>query len=197
MENRTNDEWLNDLRAGGERRARAVDDLRALLVQRLPQILAGRVSSDNPDFDTYLDSVTDKTIARVLEDLNSYERRSAFITWVFKIHVRQIFSELRRLRWQEVALGKDLSAIPSQTYVRLEHDEFRQYVHRVFHEELTDNQRFAIHAMTVVRMPKEEVAKRLGMERRDYFEMIHDARLRLKRRLEADGWLSKNGSGRK
>ncbi|MDD2921035.1 MAG: hypothetical protein PHQ36_02015 [Anaerolineales bacterium] len=62
-----------------------------------------------------------------------------------------------------------------------------QYIHRVFKEELTDNQRIALRSMIMSRMPKEEVAQRLGMERQDYFKMIHDARLRLKRRLESDG----------
>jgi RNA polymerase sigma-70 factor (ECF subfamily) len=197
MEQRTNDEWLNDLRADGERRAQAVDDLRAILVQRLPQILSGRLSSENPDFDTYVTSLTEKTIAWVLEDLNSYKRHSGFITWVFKINLRQTLSELRRLRWQADLSRGDLPAMPSRMYTALANDEFMQYIHQVFRDELTDNQRFAIRSMIMVRMPKEEVAKRLNMERCDYFKMIHDARLRLKRRLEADGWLSANRKSQK
>lgn len=63
-----------------------------------------------------------------------------------------------------------------------------QYIHRVFKEELTDDQRTAIRAMIMSRVPKEEVAMSLGMKRCDYFKMIHDARLRLKHRLEADGF---------
>jgi RNA polymerase sigma-70 factor (ECF subfamily) len=73
-------------------------------------------------------------------------------------------------------------------YTKLEMDEFLQYLHRILKEELTENQRIAIRAMIMSRVPKEEVAQRLGMKRHDYFKMIHDARLRLKRRFEADGW---------
>jgi len=197
MKKRTNDEWLNDLRADGERQAQAVDDLRASLVQRLPQILSGRLSSENPEFDTYVTSITEKTIAWVLDDLNSYERHSGFITWVFKINVRQTLSELRQLRWQGVSSGDSLPPIPSKMYDALGCDEFMQYFHQVFREELTNDQSFALRAMIMVRIPKEEVAKRLNMERCDYFKMIHDARLRLKRRLEADGWLSANRKSQK
>jgi hypothetical protein len=40
--------------------------------------------------------------------------------------------------------------------------------------------------MVMFRMPKEEVMRLLLMERCDYFKMIHDARLRIKRRLQND-----------
>jgi RNA polymerase sigma-70 factor (ECF subfamily) len=197
MEKRTNGEWVDDLCSGGDRQAQALDDLRTILVHTLPHILSGRLSSDDPDFETFVDSVSEKTIVRVLEDLNSFEGRSAFITWALKIGVRQTLSELRRVRWQADLSRGDLPAIPSRMYTALANDEFMQYIHQVFRDELTDNQRFAIRSMIMMRMPKEEVAKSLGMERCDYFKMIHDARLRLKHRMEADGWLSANRKSQK
>jgi RNA polymerase sigma-70 factor (ECF subfamily) len=39
-------------------------------------------------------------------------------------------------------------------------------------------------------MPLEEAARRMGMNRNALYKLIHDARLRLKRRLEADGLTS-------
>ncbi len=56
---------------------------------------------------------------------------------------------------------------------------------------MTENQRTAIRVMVMRRMPKGEVDRYLGMQRFDYFKMIHDACLRLKRRFELDGWFSK------
>ena len=44
--------------------------------------------------------------------------------------------------------------------------------------------------MVMFRMPKEEVMRLLKMERCDYFTMIHDARLKIKRRLQKDGMVS-------
>jgi hypothetical protein len=40
--------------------------------------------------------------------------------------------------------------------------------------------------MVMFRVPKEDVMIYLGMERCDYFEMIHNARLRIKQRLQID-----------
>jgi RNA polymerase sigma-70 factor, ECF subfamily len=105
--------------------------------------------------------------------------------------VRQALCEFRQQRWQSNSAGEGLQKISSKIYNLLERDEFMQYVYQVFKEELTENQRTALRAMIMLRVPKEEVMRSLGMERCDYFKMIHDARLRLKRRLERDGWLLK------
>ncbi len=190
MENRTNEEWVADLRADGDRRMQALGDLRALLAQRLSPALLGMFPPDDRGAELHINPIIEKTISRVVENLSSFEGHSAFPVWALKIGVRQALFEFRWQRWQDVSAGKGLPEIPSKLYDMLERDEFMQYVHRVFKEELTETQRTAIRAMIMSRVPKEEVAKSLGMERCDYFKMIHDARLRLKRRLERDGWFS-------
>lgn len=143
-----------------------------------------------PGFEAFVKSVAGKTIVYVLEHLNTFEEQSAFTTWALKFAVRQALYELRQQHGQVVSECPALPEIPREQYDQLGRDEFMQYVHRVFKEELTDNQRTAIRAMIMSRVPKEEVATSLGMERCDYFKMIHDARLRLKHRLEADGFFS-------
>jgi RNA polymerase sigma-70 factor (ECF subfamily) len=191
MDERTNEEWMADLRAGGDRQAQALEDLRGILVQRLFPSLLEKFSAGGAHIEAHVNSIIDKTIAQVNENLDSFEGQSGFILWMFKFGVRQTLFEFRRQRWQGVSADKGLADIPSKMYDMLERDEFMQYIHRVFKEELTENQRMALRAMIMVRMPKEEVAQRLGMERCDYFKMIHDARLRMKRRLEMDGWFSR------
>lgn len=190
MGKRTNDEWIADLRAGGYRQARALENLHAIIVEGLPNALSGRLSDDDPELEIFVKSIAKKTIAQGLEHLNDFEGHSAFTTWALKIAVRQALYELRQQHSQAVSASFVLPEIPSELYDKLKGDIFMQYIHRVFKEELTDHQRTAIRAMIMSRVPKEEVAMSLGMERCDYFKMIHDARLRLKRRLEIDGWFS-------
>lgn len=159
VDRRTNDEWIADLCAGGDRQAQALEDLRAIISQSLAHALSGRLSTDEPEFEAFVKSVAEKTIVYVLEHLNTFERQSAFTTWTLKIAVRQVLYELRQQHGPVVSELPVLLEIPREQYDQLEHDEFMQYMHRVFKEELTDNQRTAIRSMIMPRIPKEEVLR--------------------------------------
>ncbi|MEK7329060.1 MAG: sigma factor-like helix-turn-helix DNA-binding protein, partial [Chloroflexota bacterium] len=54
-------------------------------------------------------------------------------------------------------------------------------------EELTAKQLQAMIAVGVKGMPLEEAARRMGMKRNALYKLLHDARLRLKRRLAREG----------
>jgi RNA polymerase sigma-70 factor (ECF subfamily) len=61
------------------------------------------------------------------------------------------------------------------------------HLRRIIDEELTDKQRQALLALAVHGMPMEEAARRLGTNRNALYKMLHDARLRIKNRLAAEG----------
>jgi len=58
---------------------------------------------------------------------------------------------------------------------------------RVIEESLTERQRKAMLAVMFGGMPLKEVARRMGTNRNALYKLIHDARLRLKERLLAEG----------
>jgi len=60
-------------------------------------------------------------------------------------------------------------------------------VQQIMLEELTDKQSRALMAVAIRGMPLEEAARRLGTERNALYKLLHDARLRLKRRLAREG----------
>jgi RNA polymerase sigma-70 factor (ECF subfamily) len=60
-------------------------------------------------------------------------------------------------------------------------------VNQMMKEELTDKQMQAMMAVAMQGLPLEEVARRLDMERNALYKLLHDARLKLKRRLSRDG----------
>ena len=60
-------------------------------------------------------------------------------------------------------------------------------VQKMMLEELTDKQLRAMMAVAIQGMPLEEAARRLGTERNALYKLLHDARLRLKRRLAREG----------
>ena len=60
-------------------------------------------------------------------------------------------------------------------------------VRRIIDEELTDRQREALLLLSVQDMPMEEAARKLKTNRNALYKLLHDARLRLKRRLSMEG----------
>ncbi len=189
MTQRTNAEWLNDLECDGERRSQALEDLRAMILYGLTIALRGKISPESPDFRPLADKAAQKTLSHVQEHLSDYNGESSFNTWVHKLAVRQALLDLRLQQWQAASPESALPNIHPGMYNQLVQDESLFRFHKIMKEELTENQRVAIRLMVMFRMPKEEVARHLGLELCDYFGMIHDARLRMKKRLQADGWL--------
>jgi RNA polymerase sigma-70 factor, ECF subfamily len=198
MEKRTNDEWGADLRAGGERQAQALEDLRAIILRGLPYAIAGRIAPNSPESKALVEEVAQETLMRVLEYLDTFEGRSQFTTWVHKIAVRAALTELRRVRWREVPLPEmemneegdtsyrelpDAKANPEEQVAQA---EMMKRVNRIIMEELTEKQRKALMAI-MEGFPLEEAASRLGTNRNALYKMLHDARLRLKKRLEKEG----------
>lgn len=196
---RSNDEWLMELRAGTERRDAALADLRALLLKTLPQGLAHWLPHEHPEFEGLIEDTIQETLLRTLRGLDTFEGRSQFTTWVYKIAVRVALNELRRRRWRDVSLdeleGDDredraprffASTDPSPESLTERRDILRR-VQQILIEELTARQRAAMEAIHMQGVPMEEVARRMGTNRNALYKLLHDARLRLKHRLEREG----------
>ena len=194
---RDNETWLRDL--GGAQRDAALADLRALLLRALPQGLSTLLSPDNPAFDSLIEDTAQETLLRVLDRLDTFEGRSQFTTWVYKISVRVALNELRRRRWRDVSLEglmgdeADDSAPHQFTSFEpgpeaiVERADILQRVQAIMAEELTERQSAAMHAINMQDVPMDEVARRMGTNRNALYKLLHDARRRLKHRLEREG----------
>lgn len=199
MTKRTNDQWLSDLRDKGEVRETALEDLHAIILRGLPFALSRWLSPTNPQFESLTEEVTQETLLRVLDQLHTFEGRSQFTTWVHKIAIRIALTELRRKRWQDSSLDEmvdneekpvspaileDSSATPEQSAERA---DTMERIRRVIDEELTERQRRALIMLGVQGMPMEEAARELNTNRNALYKLLHDARLRLKQRLQTEG----------
>ena len=60
-------------------------------------------------------------------------------------------------------------------------------VRRILEQELTPKQREALVLLGIQDVPLEEAARRMKTNRNALYKLLHDARLRLKRRLLAEG----------
>jgi RNA polymerase sigma-70 factor, ECF subfamily len=196
---RTNEEWLADLHSSGENQESALEDLRAIILAGLPYALQNWLSPDDPRLDALAEEVTQESLLRVLAHLDEFENRSQFTTWVHKIAVRVALSELRRRRWKETSLDSVLDDEENPPPVGLLEDkapalqtnaEKADLLERVKHiitDELTPRQSQALIDLSIRGMPMDEVAKQMGSERNALYKLLHDARLRLKKRLAREG----------
>lgn len=197
MSDRNNEAWLEALTATGPARDTALADLRRLIMAGLGPAIGHTTSPDDPEFSALAEDVAQETLLKVLAHLESFEGRSRFTTWVLTISVRVAFTELRRRHWKDISLDQleaehddapaQLTADPAAGPERAaEQANMSALVQKMLAEELTDRQRRAMMAM-MRGMPLEEIARRLGTERNALYKLLHDARLKLRRRLEREG----------
>ncbi|MCE7859969.1 MAG: sigma-70 family RNA polymerase sigma factor [Chloroflexi bacterium CFX2] len=198
MTNRSNEAWLSALRSTGAPHEEALADLRLVVQKGLPYALSRWLSSDDPLFQPLVEEVTQETLLRVLDQLNTFEGRSLFTTWVHKIAIRIALTELRRKRWRDASLDEltenedappppgllaDPQASPETS---AERKDMIVRVRRILEEELTPKQREALVLLGLQDMPMEEAARRMKTNRNALYKLLHDARLRLKKRLSLE-----------
>ncbi len=199
MSSRNNEEWIAELQIPGPAREAALDDLHGIVRKGLPFALSHWLSPSDPLFEPLVDEVTQDTLLRVLDQLKTFEGRSLFTTWVHKIAVRIALTELRRKRWRDASLDEltdnenappppglmaDSQAGPEMS---AERSDMLAHVRRILDEELTPKQRQALVYLGIQDMPMEQAASRMKTNRNALYKLLHDARLRLKRRLTAEG----------
>lgn len=196
---RTNEQWISDLRSSGTVQDAALEDLRGKIRKGLPYSLSKWLTPSDPKFDLLADEVVQETLLRVLDHLESFEGRSKFTTWVHKIAVRIALSELRRKRWEDMSLdeltqgdegtsGFDrIAAMTPNPDLSAEQVDIMGRIQQVIKNDLSEKQRTALLAIGVHGMPIEEVARQMNMKRNALYKLLHDARLRLKKSMSTEG----------
>lgn len=195
MRERTNQEWLAALSEAGPEREAALADLRTFLVRGLGYAMVDRPRVTGADIEGFVQD----TLLKILENLDSFRGESRFTTWAQRIAVHEAFTELRRQRWENISLEQliaryegdftpsfltDSDPSPEE---RVTQRRLLDTVERLIVEELSDRQRQAIIGVVFAGMPTEEVARRMGTNRNALYKLMHDARQRLKRCMQAEG----------
>ena len=171
----------------------ALADLYDLLVRGLRAALG----SYGAGVDANVEDFAQEALIKITGNLGSFRGESRFTTWAQKIAMNVALTELKRRRWRDVSL-QDLVARreaaargPADPRLTPEQLTFQNMVlrelHRIVDEELTDKQREAVVAVILEGMPVSEVAKRMGTNQNALYKLLHDARRKLKRRMEVAG----------
>ena len=193
---RTNEEWLADLQ--GENTAVAIADLRTQLIKGLRYTLYNRVDTD---VEPLAEDFAQEALLKILDNLDSFRGESKFLTWSQKIAVRVAFTELRRKRWtdyslEELTTSADGTSLFEPSFMsdeapgpedRTSQKGLLMLVNRLIMEELTERQREAMTSLMLKGLPMDMVADQMNTNRNALYKLMHDARVRLKTRLEEEG----------
>ena len=201
---RSNEDWLRELEAGGDCQAAALADLRAYLLRAARYALyrrAGGLPHSAPsDLDQLAEDCAQEAVLAILARLGTFRGDSRFTTWAYTFAVHAALVAGRREAWKAVPLdpilddpggiarlGKTVArdADPDR---RVRRAEAWAVVREVLERELTDRQRQALVALLVEEVPLDELARHWGSNRNAIYKLVHDARRRLRTRLESRGF---------
>jgi RNA polymerase sigma-70 factor (ECF subfamily) len=184
---RTCQEWVDDLKPeSGAAYSNALSDLRDFLRRSLGRAFGTELADGD------LEDLTQESLLRIHQRLASFEQRSRFTTWATAIAVNCAFSELRRRRHQHVSLEEAIeqgaASLVQDGPTPHEPDREARLRAAIDHA-LTPRQRDAILAL-LGGLPLAEIARRSATSQGAVYKLLHDARQRLKRHLQAHDGLT-------
>jgi RNA polymerase sigma-70 factor (ECF subfamily) len=192
MEKWTNAEWLEALSADRESAWAALRD-------RVVRGLRGYLrSSRSPDVDDHavpalVEDAAQETVLTVRAKLGTFRGDSRLTTWVYRIAVNALLTEIRRRRWERRSppdLGGSLPDWPLEDQApdperEAQQREAWQLIRNLIERELTAHQRGILLAHVFHQKPLDLVAGDLGISRDAVYKAIHDARRSLRAALLA------------
>ncbi len=202
---RSNEQWLADLRGDSETQAQAIADLKDRLQRGIFYYLS-RERSDLQHLSHHeitqmaQDLAQDATL-RVIANLGTFRGDSQFTTWATRIAVRVAISDLRRARYKDFSLddltadGDVVSATanpitsdkPLSPERSAERAEVLNRIQSALSDVLTERQFQALVATAVNNVPLEIVADQMGTNRNALYKLIHDARRKLRTHFQQQG----------
>lgn len=191
----TNEEWVEALKPPADEHA--VKLLRKKLIRGLKPALNKYVDRE---LDQFVEDVAQDALLKILDNIESFRGESKLITWAMKIAVRKGLTELRLKRYDDISI-EDLKPDDNSREVfslsvassdvgpdrTLHESELVDKVMDIINEELTDKQKRAINALMIEGLPMPVVVKQMDTNRNALYKLVHDARLKIKNRLEVEG----------
>lgn len=194
---RTNKDWIKALSTPVDEQA--VEILREQLIRGLKPALHKYVDRE---LDQFVEDVAQDALLKIIDNIHSFRGESKLITWAMKIAVREGLTELRRKRYDDSSLEdfknpdqdgrNELSSLTFASDLpdpdKATHEQLvLQKVLDIINEDLTGKQRQAIKTLMIDGLSMSVVAKQMNTNRNALYKLIHDARLKIKNRLELDG----------
>lgn len=206
--NRTNEQWLADLKDDTSVQAEAIEDLRERLKRSILFYLSQERSDlrdlSSQELAQMADDLAQDATLRIMDNLDNFRGESLFTTWANRIAVRMAISDLRRARYKDFSLdnltaqGELLpanasnadginSTPPPNPETAVERADVLAKINAALEDALTERQYNALAAVALQGVPMDVVAEQMGTNRNALYKLLHDARRKLKAHLEAQG----------
>jgi RNA polymerase sigma-70 factor (ECF subfamily) len=203
---RTNEEWLHDLKENGTAQEHAITDLQNILLRAVLYIFnrnPGDLSAlDLDDILRLAEGCAQDALIAILKHLSDFQGDSKFTTWAYKFAVNIAFMTARRERWRGISLdqlspsedgtlfewelgGKSAGSALDQSAMQ---GEVIEIIQQVIERDLTEKQRRVLIMVVFNEVPMDEVVRELGTNRNAVYNLLHDARRKLKTGLQSRGF---------
>ncbi len=202
---RTNHEWMQALSTPGDSQVGALTDLRELLLRAALYTLVTHLDDlrqmDEHERLALAEDCAQDALQAVLAHLPDFRGESKFTTWAYKFGINIALTRARRERWKGISLEMLSEAEDPLDWIRWKdapqtldsempalRAEISAVIREVLSTELTSRQRQVLKWIAFDEVPMDVVVERLGTNRNAVYKLLHDARLKIKRQLAANGY---------
>jgi RNA polymerase sigma-70 factor (ECF subfamily) len=192
--------WLDALRGEGTAREEAVKRLHAFLLRAARFQIGRRASSSQlrgEELDDVAAEAADDALVTILAHLGEFRGASRFTTWAYRFAILEASDALRKRTWKgrEFPFDGDWSRLGPYTAgpdEQFEQRELLQALRRAVEQVLSEQQREVFIAVALNGLPIDVVAAGRGSTPGAVYKALHDARRKLRARLEpsASGTIS-------
>jgi RNA polymerase sigma-70 factor (ECF subfamily) len=197
-------EWLRALAAPGAEGDAAARRLHALLVPIARSAALRRGSGariGGPELDDLVHQAAADAQLAIMAKLDQFRGESRFTTWAYKFVIFEVSAAFGRHFWTRPGVAfeaEDWERLPDRLGLDpVRKSEWRDLVdalRRSIDEDLSARQRAVFVAIVLNGVPLDALAAKLGSNRNAIYKSLFDARVKVHRRLVADGHLDPQGT---
>jgi RNA polymerase sigma-70 factor (ECF subfamily) len=202
---RTNQEWVSLLATQDHRQEGALKDLRDLLLRAALFTLVTHNQDirelEESDRLALAEDCAQEALHAVLARLHDFRGESKFTTWVYKFGVNVALTRARKERWKSFSLDALSEENDSQEWMRWKgnlqildseipslQNEVGVTIREAIRTELTGRQQQVLKLIAFDEVPMDVVVELMRTNRNAIYKLLHDARLKIKRKLAALGY---------
>jgi len=197
--------WLRALAEAGPRREAALARLHEMLVRIARSEAARRgprLRITGPELDDLAYQAAADALVAITGKIGQFRGESRFTTWAYKFVIFEVSAKIGRHFWRHPAVvldAEDWDRLPGRfggdPAHQAEWADLFAALRRAVDTELTARQRAVFVAIVLNEVPLDTLVIHLGSSRNAIYQVLFEARRKLRAALVAGGYLGENTAG--